>query len=71
MKLNSFNIEPENLEPVYTEMKGWKEDLTKMTDANTLPKEFNDYVEYLERELETPITIVSVGPDRSQTIQRS
>ncbi|WP_298248133.1 adenylosuccinate synthase [uncultured Christiangramia sp.] len=66
-----FNIEPENLEPVYTEMKGWKEDLTKMTDANTLPKEFNDYVEYLERELETPITIVSVGPDRSQTIQRS
>ncbi|TQI71377.1 adenylosuccinate synthetase [Gramella sp. Hel_I_59] len=66
-----FNIEPENLEPIYTEMKGWKEDLTKMTDANTLPKEFNDYVEYLERELETPITIVSVGPDRSQTIQRS
>jgi adenylosuccinate synthase len=66
-----FNIEPENLEAVYTEMKGWKEDLTKMTDASTLPKEFNDYVEYLERELETPITIVSVGPDRSQTIQRS
>ncbi len=66
-----FNIEPENLEPVYTEMKGWKEDLTKMTDASTLPKEFNDYVEHLERELETPITIVSVGPDRSQTIQRS
>lgn len=66
-----FNIEPENLEPVYTEMRGWKEDLTKMTDASTLPKEFNDYVEYLERELETPITIVSVGPDRSQTIQRS
>jgi len=66
-----FNIEPENLVPVYTEMKGWKEDLTKMTDAGTLPKEFNDYVEYLERELETPITIVSVGPDRSQTIQRS
>jgi len=66
-----FNIEPENLKPVYTEMKGWKEDLTKMTDASTLPKEFNDYVEYLERELETPITIVSVGPDRSQTIQRS
>lgn len=66
-----FNIEPENLEPVYTEMKGWKEDLTKMTSASTLPKEFNAYVEYLERELETPITIVSVGPDRSQTIQRS
>jgi len=65
-----FNIEPENLEPIYTEMKGWKEDLTKMTNASSLPKEFNNYVEYLEKELETPITIVSVGPDRSQTIHR-
>ncbi len=65
-----YNIEPENLEPVYTEVKGWKEDLTKMTDASSLPKEFNDYVDFLEKELETPITIVSVGPDRKQTIKR-
>ncbi|SDR67077.1 adenylosuccinate synthase [Christiangramia echinicola] len=65
-----YNIEPEYLEPVYTEIKGWKEDLTKMTDASSLPKEFNDYVEFLEKELETPITIVSVGPDRKQTIIR-
>ena len=65
-----YNIEPENLEPIYTEVKGWKEDLTKMTDASSLPKEFNDYVDFLEKELETPITIVSVGPDRKQTITR-
>ncbi|MCH4824326.1 adenylosuccinate synthase [Gramella lutea] len=65
-----YNIEPENLEPVYTEVKGWKEDLTKMTDSSSLPKEFNDYVDFLEKELETPITIVSVGPDRKQTIKR-
>ncbi|PTX43666.1 adenylosuccinate synthetase [Christiangramia gaetbulicola] len=65
-----FNIEPENLEPIYTEVKGWKEDLTKMKDASSLPKEFNDYVDFLEKELETPITIVSVGPDRKQTITR-
>ncbi|GAA4325399.1 adenylosuccinate synthase [Pontixanthobacter gangjinensis] len=65
-----YNIEPENLQPVYTEVKGWKEDLTKMTDAESLPKEFNDYVDFLEKELETPITIVSVGPDRKQTIKR-
>ena len=65
-----YNIEPENLEPIYTEVKGWKEDLTKMTSADNLPKEFNDYVEFLEKELETPITIVSVGPDRKQTITR-
>ncbi len=65
-----YNIEPENLEPVYTEVKGWKEDLTKLTDSSDLPKEFNEYVDFLEKELETPITIVSVGPDRKQTIMR-
>ncbi|MCP9200929.1 adenylosuccinate synthase [Gramella sp. GC03-9] len=65
-----YNIEPENLEPVYTEVEGWKEDLTKMTDATSLPKEFNDYVAFLEKELEVPIKMVSVGPDRTQTIVR-
>ena len=65
-----YNIEAENITPVYTEMKGWKEDLTKMNDASQLPKELNDYIEFLEKELETPIKIVSVGPDRVQTIER-
>lgn len=65
-----FNIEPENVEPVYTEFKGWSEDLTKMSDASQLPKELNDYIAFLEKELEIPIKIVSVGPDRKQTIFR-
>lgn len=65
-----YNIEPENVEVVYKEMKGWSEDLTKMTEAAQLPKELNDYIDYLEKELETPIKIVSVGPDRTQTIHR-
>ena len=65
-----YNIEPENVTPVYTEMKGWAEDLTGMTEASQLPKELNDYISFLEKELETPITIVSVGPDRKQTIHR-
>jgi len=65
-----YNIEPENVEPIYTEVKGWKEDLTQMTEASQLPKELNDYIDYLEKELETPIKIVSVGPDRKQTIFR-
>ncbi len=65
-----YNIEPENVQPVYTEFKGWKEDLTKMTDASQLPKELNNYIDFLEKELETPIKIVSVGPDRKQTIFR-
>jgi len=65
-----YNIEPENVTPIYTEMKGWSEDLTKMTDKSQFPKELNEYIEFLEKELETPITIVSVGPDRTQTIHR-
>jgi len=65
-----YNIEPENVEPIYTEVKGWQEDLTQMTSEDEFPQEFKDYISYLEKELETPITIVSVGPDRKQTIMR-
>ena len=65
-----YNIEAENLSPIYTEFPGWKEDLTKMNDSSELPKELNDYIEFLEKELEVPIKIVSVGPDRKQTIHR-
>ena len=65
-----YNIEPENVEVVYKDMPGWSEDLTGMTKAEELPKELNDYIDYLEKELETPIKIVSVGPDRTQTILR-
>ncbi|NKI27689.1 Adenylosuccinate synthetase [Arenibacter nanhaiticus] len=65
-----YNIEPENVTPVYTELKGWNEDLTGMTEASQLPQALNDYIEFLEKELEVPIKIVSVGPDRTQTIHR-
>ena len=65
-----YNIEPENVTPVYSEFKCWSEDLTKMSDVSELPSELNDYIAFLEKELEIPIKIVSVGPDRKQTIHR-
>ena len=65
-----YNIEPENVEVIYTEMKGWSEDLTGMTEASQLPATLNAYIDFLEKELDTPIKIVSVGPDRTQTIHR-
>jgi len=65
-----FNIESENVTPIYTDFKGWTEDLTKMREVSQFPKELNEYIEFLEKELEIPITIVSVGPDRTQTINR-
>ena len=65
-----FSIEPENVTPEYIELAGWKEDLTQMSKEEEFPAEFNAYIEFLEKELETPIKIVSVGPDRKQTIFR-
>ena len=65
-----YNIEAENIEPIYTEFEGWNEDLTEMSESSQLPKALNDYISFLEKELEIPITIVSVGPDRKQTIFR-
>ena len=65
-----YNIEEENVSPIYTTFKCWKEDLTKMTDASQLPSELNEYIDFLEKELEIPIKVVSVGPDRKQTIHR-
>ena len=65
-----YNIEPENLTPIYTDFKGWNEDLTGMTEAADMPEALLGYIEFLEKELEIPITIVSVGPDRKQTIIR-
>ncbi|MFK8303452.1 adenylosuccinate synthase [Capnocytophaga stomatis] len=65
-----YNIEEQNVTPIYTEMKGWAKDLTQITDTKELPKELNDYISFLEKELEVPITLVSVGPDRTQTIVR-
>lgn len=57
-------------EPVYVEMQGWKTDMTKMQSEDEFPEEFNNYLSFLEEELEVPIKIVSVGPDRDQTIMR-
>ena len=65
-----FDIE-KGIEPVYQELKGWKTDMTRMTSEEQFPQAFKDYVDFLEKELETPITIISIGPDREQTIIRA
>jgi adenylosuccinate synthase len=60
----------ENLTPVYTELKGWEKDIMQISSLEEAPQEVHDYISYLEKELETPITLVSVGPDRTQTFFR-
>lgn len=59
-----------NVEPVYTELAGWKTSLAGVENEDEFPEEFNQYLDFLEQELGIPIKIVSVGPDRKQTIIR-
>ena len=60
----------DGVDPVYVEIPGWKTDMTQMTSEDEFPEEFNAYVSFLEEELGVPVKIVSVGPDREQTIIR-
>jgi adenylosuccinate synthase len=65
-----YDINSLDIKPVYKKVKGWNKDLTGLIDMADAPKEFMDYITYLEGELNVPITIVSVGPDRKQTLMR-
>ena len=65
-----FTIDAANVTPIYTELPGWDTDLTGLRSADQLPEALNGYIKFLEKELEVPIKIVSVGPDRTQTIHR-
>ena len=60
----------ENVEPIYVEIPGWQTDMTRMQTEDEFPEEFNAYLTFLEEELGIPIAIVSVGPNRNQTIIR-
>ena len=65
-----FSIDEEEVVPVYKELKGWAEDLTGLSSSEELPQALHDYIAFLEAELQVPVSIVSVGPDRTQTIMR-
>jgi len=65
-----YSIEKEDVKPIYTEFKGWNADLTTLTDAGNIPENLNTYINFIEKEVGVPIKIVSVGPDRKQTLFR-
>lgn len=65
-----FPYEIDDVEPIYKELPGWKTDMTQFTSEEQFPEAFSQYVKFLEDFLETPITIISIGPDRAQTIVR-
>lgn len=61
--------ELEKIEPVYKTFKGWKKDISKIRDFNNLPNEAKNYLKYIEKSLNTKISILSVGQDRNDTIK--
>ena len=63
-----YNIEEKNVQPIYTEVPGWKEDLTGVKSASEFPENLKNYISYIEKETGIKIEVVSVGPDRTQTI---
>jgi adenylosuccinate synthase len=63
-----YDITDSEITPVFEDFEGWNCDLTKLTSYDDAPKALKDYVLYLEKQLEIPITVVSVGPDRKQTL---
>ncbi len=65
-----YNIEEKNVSVNYSNIAGWKEDLTGMTSYSQLPKNLTDYIKFIENFVGVPVKIVSVGPDRKQTIMK-
>ena len=65
-----FNLSDEKLQPVYREMEGWNTSLDQCAGFSDIPAEFDEYIKFIEKELNLPIDILSVGPDRIQTLQR-
>ena len=65
-----FQLLDEEVEPVYETLPGWKKDLAKVKSYGDMPDQLKQYIEFIESKTNTPIKIVSVGPDRTQTVIR-
>ena len=65
-----FELSDATLEPVYKEMEGWNQPLYKVKSINELPEKLTEYIRFIEKETGVPVEIVSVGPDRTQTLKR-
>ena len=66
-----YKLEEALIEPIFTEIAGWNEDLTTMISEDEFPDSFKAYIDFIEKEVGVPISLISVGPDRAQTIMRT
>ena len=66
-----YDIDSKDVIPNYIEFKGWDKDITNIKNENDLPLELIEYIDYIESFVQVPIKLISVGPDRKQTIYRN
>ncbi len=66
-----YSLDEAYITPVYETLPGWNKDLTGLTQESDLPTELKNYIAFIEKAVGVPIVLVSVGPDREQTIHRS
>ena len=73
IKLDSypFDLSSESLVPVYDELEGWDNPLSDITTVEMIPDELKNYLDYIENALNLPVEIISVGPDRTQTLMKA
>jgi adenylosuccinate synthase len=64
-----YELVNEKITPIYTEVKGWNTSLSNISQ-HSMPIELTQYIEYLQEALNVPITLISTGPDRTQTVYR-
>ncbi|WP_296621413.1 adenylosuccinate synthetase, partial [Marivirga sp.] len=65
-----YDIVDSEVKPIYEELEGWNCSLDSISSFTEMPKPLKDYIAYIEEKLGVPINLVSVGPDRTQTILR-
>jgi adenylosuccinate synthase len=66
-----YDIDSKDVIPNYIEFKGWDKDITNIKNEDDLPRELIEYIDYIESFVQVPIKLISVGPDRKQTIYRN
>ncbi len=70
IKYFPYDIESKKVIPQYIEFDGWDQDITQMKNESELPKELKEYISFIESYVKVPINLISVGPDRTETIYR-
>ena len=71
-KINSlpYDVSSPSLSPVYRDFTGWKTNIRKITSDN-VPSALEEYIRFIEQEVKVPVSMISVGPDRTETLDRS